>query len=92
MQLSLFAPEPQPQPKYRWEPFFDWMPTVGGYAQMDATILPGQGYCYGDTVRITKIEGENVVCVVEHLGDPNWWKNGTVYRCTLNDLWPNVYE
>lgn len=93
MQLSLFQPElPTVQYKYPWEPFFDWMPKVGELAQMDATILPGQGYCYGDPVRILDIVGDDVRCVVEHQADPDWWKNGTVYLCTMNDIWPNVYN
>lgn len=88
MQLSFFTPEPEPQPKYPWLPHFDWMPEVGGLAQMNTLILPEHGYCYGDTVRINSIDGDNVVCTVEHQLDPQWWKNGTVYCCTMHDLWP----
>lgn len=87
-QLSMFQPEPEPQPRYPWENLFDWMPQVGGLAQMHSVILPEQGYCYGNPVRINSINGDDVVCTVEHLQDPDWWKNGTVYHCTMQDLWP----
>jgi len=90
LQLSLFQPaqEPTLEPVYPWQDIFDWMPEVGGLAQMHSVILPEQSYCYGDTVRINSIEGEQVVCTVESQYDTEFWKNGTVYRCTLSDLWP----
>ncbi len=90
IQYNLFAPaqEQTPEPHYPWQPIFDWMPQVGGLAQMHSVILADQGYCYGDPVRINSIEGEQVVCTVEHQLDPQWWKNGTVYRCEIADLWP----
>lgn len=89
-QYDLFtsAQEPTPEPQYPWQGIFDWMPKVGGLAQMHAVILPDYGYCYGDPVRINSIEGEQVVCTVENQFDHEFWKNGTVYRCTLHDLWP----
>lgn len=94
LQYNLFeqAQQQTPEPRYPWQSTFDWTPEVGGLAQMHSVILPGQGYCYGDTVRLNSIEGEDVVCTVEHQSDPQWWKNGTVYRCELSDLWPNMYH
>lgn len=88
MQLSLFAPIPEPTPRYPWLSLFNWMPEVGGLAQMGAVTLPEYGYCYGDVVRINSIEGDCVVCTVEHQQDPKWWKNGRVYCCSMQDLWP----
>ncbi|PZX18083.1 hypothetical protein LX69_01120 [Breznakibacter xylanolyticus] len=89
-QLTLRFPEPPPKPKeLPWKAIFPhWMPEQGGLAQMHTVILTGQGYCYGDTVRINEIKGEQVACTVEHFKDDNWWKNGTTYQCTLFDLWP----
>lgn len=87
MQYCLFTAE-IPTPTYPWLSIFDWMPTVGGLAQMHSVVLPEQGYCYGDSVRINSIEGEEVVCTVEHQLQSDWWKNGKVYKCMLSDLWP----
>lgn len=89
IQLNMFAPPPKVvHYAYPWEGVFDWHPEVGKLASMHAVILEGQGYCYGDTVRINSIDGEDVTCTVEHQMDANWWKNGTVYRCKKSDLWP----
>lgn len=89
IQLDLFRAPVKPRPDlYPWEPLFDWQPQVGGLAQMHAVILPEQGYCYGDTVRINYIEGIRVRCTVENQSDPNFWKNGKEYNCTIYDLWP----
>jgi hypothetical protein len=95
LQYNLFEATKQAviEPEHPWQGTFpDWMPQVGGLAQMHSVILEEQGYCYGDCVRINSIEGENVTCTVEHQIDAEWWKNGTVYTCTLNDLWPNMYH
>jgi hypothetical protein len=90
LQLSLFNPtkHPTPEPNYPWQHIFDWMPEIGGLAQMHSVILPDYGYCYGDTVRINSINGNQVVCTVESQYDNAFWKNGTTYHCHLMDLWP----
>jgi hypothetical protein len=91
-QLTLFATPPKPEPRFPWlSAFPDYMPKMGGLAQMHAVILPGQGYCYGDTVRILSIDGQRVRCVFESQGDPDFWKNGKEYNCSISDLWPNIY-
>jgi hypothetical protein len=60
---------------------------------MGAVLLNGQGYCYMDRVRILTIEGEDVTCVVEFLPDScAVWKNGAVYTCRIDDLWPPYRE
>ena len=89
MQLSMFAPQIERKSEYPWASIFpEWMPKLGEVAQMDAVILPEQGYCYGDRVRITYLDGEIVTCFVEHVTDADWWKNGKIYNCTIHDLWP----
>jgi hypothetical protein len=89
IQLDLFRAPVKPQPDlYPWEPIHKWQPQVGGLAQMHAVILPEQGYCFGDTVRINAIEGENVTCTVEEIHYFSEHKQGTVYRCEKSDLWP----
>lgn len=92
MQLNLFTTPTHQLQQYPWQGIFDWMPKVGGLAQMHSVILPKHGYCYGDTVRIKSIKGQQVTCIVQHQNDKHWWKNGTVYHCTIYDLWPNVYS
>lgn len=84
--------DPKQTIEYPWSQVWDWMPSVGGMAQMHAVILPNYGYCYGDQVRITSMKGSDVVCVVENKLDPTFWKNGTTYHCKLSDLWPPIYE
>jgi hypothetical protein len=89
IQLDLFKPAPRrDEYLYPWEPIHKWHPEVGGLASMHAVVLPEQGYCYGDIVRINYIEGIRVRCTVEHQSDPHWWKNGKEYNCTIYDLWP----
>lgn len=89
MQLSMFAPQVEPKAEYPWASVFpEWMPQLGGVAQMGAVILPNKGYCYGDRVRISYLDGETVTCFVEHAADADWWKNATIYNCTVHDLWP----
>jgi len=90
-QLTLFNTPTKPEPRYPWLSVFpDFMPAVGDLCQMHAVILEGQGYCSGDPVRILSIEGDKVRCVVENQHDPDFWKNGTEYNCSLSDLWPNT--
>jgi hypothetical protein len=92
-QLDLFITnEPKEVYQYPWQPFFAWMPKVGGLAQMHSVVIDGYGYCYGDQVRINAIEGEDVTCTVESQWDKHFWKNGTVYQCKKSDLWPLIYR
>ena len=92
-QLSLFETVEVDREQYPWLPFFpDFMPEVGGTAQMKPLILEGYGYCYMDRVRINEMVGNNVTCTVEHFSDNSYFKNGTVYKCTIQDLRPVTYE
>lgn len=75
--------------KYPWSGCWpEWMPKVGGRAQIHPVILEGYGYCYGDPVRILSLNKGDVVCVVESLKDKDFYKNGEVYKCKIGDLWP----
>lgn len=91
-QLQLFQNEPSTtEDVYPWEGIWDWQPEVGELAQIHSVILENQGYCFGDSVIINSIDGDDVVCTVKHRTDENWWKNGTIYHCKKSDLWPNIY-
>jgi hypothetical protein len=75
----------------------NWMPVVGHTAQMGTVALKGQGYCYGDRVRILSIDGVDIECVTEfYKYDENDtrmdWKQGVKYNCKISDLWPDVYH
>lgn len=91
MQLSLFPPEPKPD-KRPWDGCWDWFPEVGKPAHMGIVILKGQGYCYGDRVVILSMTGENVTAIVKPRVGGAHWKEGTIYHCVINDLWPPVGE
>lgn len=105
-QLDLFYVAPTKSEIERSErkklyPWIDcwknWMPEVGHTAQMHAVALDGQGYCYGDRVRILSIVGNDVECVTEFYkyseNDTRMdWKEGRKYHCKVSDLWPDVYH
>ncbi|WP_159517708.1 hypothetical protein [Sunxiuqinia indica] len=75
--------------EYPWSFIFpEWVPEIGGLAQIGKTFIDGYGFSYMDTMRIIKIENQKVVCVYEHWKDPNFWKNRKKCICSIYDLWP----
>lgn len=96
-QLSLFAEAPEKvaeKERYPWIGLWDWMPVVGGMAQINEVIMPEYGYTYMDEVRILIMNGDDVLCVLDssRFGNEPYYKDGMMYYCKVNELWPPVYH
>lgn len=92
MQLNLFTTPTQQLQQYPWQYFFDWVPMVGGYAQIHAVTIDGMGYTYGMRVRILQINGNNITAEVAYKHGSNLaHENGKQFSCHMHDLWPPIY-
>ncbi|WP_262247003.1 hypothetical protein [Parapedobacter soli] len=68
-----------------------WVPKVGEYVEITANSLPGHRYTYRVRMRIDRVDGDMVTGTVKHPFTQDYYLNGTVINCSLEDITPQVY-